>query len=106
MAAPLVSGAAAQMLTKDWSLTPEPIKARLMQSATNTFAVYSTAVDPVTGVTYTSRYDIFTIGAGYVDIWAALNSTDSVPAGSTAASPTAVFDSSANTVRVINTDTA
>jgi serine protease AprX len=106
MAAPMVSGAAALMLTKDWSLTPETIKARLMKTASKSFPLYSTAVDPVTNTSYTSQYDIFTIGAGYLDIWAALNSTDYVPPGSTAASPIAVFDPLTNTATVINANTA
>jgi len=33
----------------------------------------SFVIDPVTGQTHTSQYDIFTVGAGYLDIWAALN---------------------------------
>jgi serine protease AprX len=106
MAAPMVSGAAALMLQKDWSLTPDTIKARLMKTATKAFPLYSTAVDPVTGVSYSSQYDMFTIGAGYLDAWAALNSNDSVPAGSTAASPSAVFDPMTNTVTVNNSSTA
>jgi serine protease AprX len=106
MAAPMVSGAAALMLTKDWSLTPDTIKARLMISASKFFPVYSTAIDPVTGASYTSQYDIFTIGAGYLDIWAALNSTVSVPPGSTAASPAAVFDTAANATTIVNANTA
>jgi serine protease AprX len=105
MAAPMVSGAAALMLNKDPSLTPETIKARLMKTATKAFPSYSTAVDPVTGIMYTSQYDIFTIGAGYLDVWGALNSTDSVPAGGTAASPVAVFDSSTNTATMVNANT-
>jgi hypothetical protein len=31
------------------------------------------ATDPVTGISYNSYYDIFTIGAGYLDIEATLN---------------------------------
>jgi serine protease AprX len=98
MAAPMVSGAAALMIQRDSTLTPDTIKARLMTSSTKAFPLFSTAVDPVTGASYTSQYDIFTVGAGYLDVWGALNSTASVPAGSTAASPVAVFNSATNTV--------
>ncbi len=49
MAAPMVSGAAALMLGRDSTLTPDTVKARLMKSATKTFPLYSTAIDPVTG---------------------------------------------------------
>jgi serine protease AprX len=105
MAAPMVSGAAALMIQKDSTLTPDTIKARLMTSSTKAFPLFSTAVDPVTGASYTSQYDIFTVGAGYLDVWGALNSTVSVPAGSTAASPVAVFNSATNTVSLTNTNT-
>ena len=68
MAAPVVSGAAALMLQRDSSLSPDTVKARLMKTASKSFPAFSAAVDPVTGITYTSQYDIFTIGAGYVDV--------------------------------------
>jgi serine protease AprX len=72
MATPVVSGTVALMLQKDPTLTPDTIKARLMKTAGKTFPVSSTATDPTTGQTYTSFYDVFTIGAGYVDIAAVL----------------------------------
>jgi len=105
MATPMVSGAAALMLNKDPSLTPDTVKARLMKTATKSFPLSSTAIDPVTGAIYTSQYDIFTIGAGYLDVWGALNSNDSVPAGSTAASPIAIFKLSTAVVTVVNDKT-
>ena len=103
MAAPMVAGAAAVMLHKDWSLSPDTIKARLMRSATKTFPAFSVAIDPISGLSFTTQYDLFSVGAGYLDITAALNDTAAVDAGSTAASPTAVFDAATNTVRVVNT---
>ena len=106
MATPIVSGAAAIMLSRDPMLTPDTIKARLMKTATKSFPSYSTAIDPVTNTSFTSQYDIFTIGAGYVDIWAAVNSSVTVPAESSAASPLAVIDPSTNTVQVINSTVA
>ena len=65
MATPMVAGTAALLLQKDSTLAPDQIKARLMLTASKTFPAYSIAADPVTGDTYTSQYDIFTIGAGY-----------------------------------------
>jgi serine protease AprX len=56
----------------------------------------------VTGQTYTGQYDIFTIGAGYLDVWAALNSYDVVPAGKTALSPTAIYDPASGKVTIVN----
>jgi serine protease AprX len=79
MAAPVVSGAVALLLQKNGSLTPDQVKARLMKSAYKTFPRSSTAKDPTTGKSYTSQYDTFTVGAGYLDIPAALSSTDLAP---------------------------
>jgi serine protease AprX len=104
MATPMVSGAAALLLQKQPSLTPDQLKARLMKTASKTFPATSTAVDPDTGVTYTSQYDIFTIGAGYLDIWAALNNTDL--ATKPAFSPSVRFDSSSGSVSVITDQSA
>ncbi len=92
MAAPVVSGAAALMLQADPTLTPDTVKARLMKTASKAFPSYSSITDPSTGITYTEQYDIFTIGAGYLDIAAALASTEVVPAGLNAESPTASYD--------------
>jgi serine protease AprX len=79
MATPVVTGAVALLLQKNKSLTPDQVKARLMKSAYKTFPRSSTAKDPTTGKSYTSQYDIFTVGAGYLDIQAALSSTDLAP---------------------------
>jgi len=76
MATPVVSGAAVLLLSKNPTLTPDQVKALLMKSATKTFPASSTAVDPTTGISYTSYYDIFTVGSGYLDITTALADTD------------------------------
>ena len=78
MATPVVSGAAALMIEKDPSLTPDTVKARLMKTASKTFPVMSTATDPTTGQTYTDFYDMFTVGAGYLDVAAALTDYEEV----------------------------
>ena len=101
MATPMVSGAAALMLQQNPSLTPDQVKARLMKTATKFAPGYSTATDSVTGTVYTDEYDIFTIGAGYLNVPAALGNTD-VFTGS-ALSPTAVFNSTTNTVNLEST---
>jgi serine protease AprX len=81
-------------LQKEPALTPDQVKARLMRTAMKTFPMYSTVFDTATGAFYHAQYDIFTVGAGYLDVWAALNDTvNSPPVLGSAASPTAVFDS-------------
>jgi serine protease AprX len=72
MATPVVSGTVALMIQKDPSLTPDTVKARLMKTASKAFPASSVATDSVTGESYTSFYDAFTVGAGYVDAAAAL----------------------------------
>jgi serine protease AprX len=96
MATPMVSGAAALMIQHNPALTPDEIKARLMKTATKFAPGYTSATDPVTKVTYIDENDIFTIGAGYLDIPAALGNTD-VFTGS-AMSPTAAFNTTTNSV--------
>jgi serine protease AprX len=102
MATPMVSGTAALMLQKDSTLTPDTVKARLMKSATKTFPKSSTATDPTTGQVYTSYYDIFTVGAGYLDAWAALNNTDALPSSDTSQSPAAQYNSSTGQVQFVS----
>jgi serine protease AprX len=72
MATPVVSGAVALMLQENPTLSPDTIKARLMKTAGKNFPASSVATDPTTGLSYTSYYDVFTIGAGYLDIAAVL----------------------------------
>src|SRR5438552_4254848 len=72
MAAPMVSGAVALLLQQNPLLTPDQVKARLMKTAYKVFPSYSSYIDPKTGITYTSTYDVFTVGAGYLDVAAAL----------------------------------
>lgn len=63
MATPIVSGAAALLLQKDPTLTPDQVKARLMKTASKNFPAASIWTDPVTRTTYTASADIFTVGA-------------------------------------------
>ncbi|HXM41775.1 MAG TPA: S8 family peptidase, partial [Bryobacteraceae bacterium] len=91
MATPVVSGAAALLIQKSPSLTPDQVKARLMKTATKTFSLYTSAQDIIHHFTYNNISDLFTIGAGQVNIAAALGNTDltDVPA----ISPLAIMNS-------------
>jgi serine protease AprX len=91
MAAPMVSAAAALLLQQDRTLSPDTVKARLMKTAYKAFPSSSIATEPSTGAMYSSYYDIFTVGAGYLDIYAALMNRDSL--SEAALSPAATFDS-------------
>jgi serine protease AprX len=99
VAAPIVSGAAALLLQKTPGLTPDQVKARLMKTARKSFPATSSSTDPVTGATYNVTYDLFTVGAGYLDIPAALNNTDW--AFGTAASPKAIYDPAVGSTTVV-----
>jgi serine protease AprX len=100
MATPLVSGAVALMLQQNPSLTPDQVKARLMKTAWKGFNQYTESTDEHQNH-YSNQYDIFTYGAGYLDIDAALNNTDL--ATGVALSPTAVYDPITGTVSIVNT---
>ncbi|MFZ0418322.1 MAG: S8 family peptidase [Candidatus Sulfotelmatobacter sp.] len=104
MATGIVSGVVADVLQKSPNLTPDQVKARLMLTAYKTFPQSSSTTDPTTGITYTDQYDVFTIGAGYVDVEAALNST--ALAKGTAMSPIATFNSNTNEVTLTDDPSA
>ncbi len=87
-AAPMVSGAAALLIQQNPALTPDQVKARLMKTATKLPQVTTVAVDPATGASYYTQNDIFTVGAGYLNVQAALANTDLLARA--ALSPTAV----------------
>jgi len=99
MATPVVSGTVALMLQKDPFLTPDIVKARLMKTARKTFPSSSTAVDPLTGESYTSFYDLFTVGAGYIDAGAAL--ADHELALLSSVSPSAIYDPASQKGRLV-----
>jgi serine protease AprX len=104
MATGVVSGMVADLLQAHSTLTPDQVKARLMKTASKTFPSTSSVYDPTTGITYTSQYDIFTVGAGYVDLAAALADTE-LPTQH-AMSPTAVYNSSTGTVTLTSDSSA
>ncbi len=100
MAAAVVSGAAADLIQAQPSLTPDQVKLLLMETSSKTFPASSTVVDQTTGNIYTSSYDIFTTGAGYLDLQAAMAAIAQVPSGFTALSPVANYDGSTGDVEL------
>ena len=99
MATPIVSGAVALLLQQNPALTPDQVKARLMKTAWKNIGQYTYSHDSY-GNLYNNEYDIFTYGAGYLDINAALGDTNL--ATGVALSPTAVFNPNGS-VTVSNT---
>ncbi len=98
MATPAVAGAAALLLQQNPGLTPDQVKARLMKSAQKSLLLYATAVDKVSKLTFTQQSDIFAVGAGYLDIQAALYNTDL--ASAPALSATVTFASTTHKVKM------
>jgi serine protease AprX len=75
MATPIVTGAVALMLQQNPALTPDQVKARLMKTAWKDVGEFTSSHD-FYGNIYNNEYDLFTYGAGYLDIDAALGNTD------------------------------
>jgi serine protease AprX len=99
MATPVVSGTVALMLQQNSALTPDQVKARLMKTAWKGVGQYTSSHDSL-GNLYNNEYDLFTYGAGYLDVNSALANTDL--ASGLALSPTAVFNSNGS-VTIKNT---
>ncbi len=96
MATPIVSGTVALMLQQNSALTPDQVKARLMKTAWKGIGQYTYSHDSW-GNMYNNEYDIFTYGAGYLDVNAALGNTDL--ATGVALSQTAVLGQNGVTVK-------
>ncbi|MBY0507345.1 MAG: S8 family peptidase [Bryobacteraceae bacterium] len=97
MATPMVSAAAAMLLQRDSTLTPDQVKSRLMRTASKTFRTNTSFMDMATCQTFTAQYDLFTVGAGYLDVNAAM--ANNHKSTRMAISPYVVYD--AATRRVI-----
>jgi len=95
MATPVVSGAVALMLQQNSALTPDQVKARLMKTAWKGVGQFTYSHDSW-GNLYNNEYDLFTYGAGYLDIDAALGNTDL--ASGVALSPTVSFNANGSLV--------
>jgi len=101
MATPVVAGAAALMVQMDSSLAPDTIKARMMREAWKGYPARGNSwAHDIKKNAYMSQYDVFTIGAGYLDIQATLSDNAVVNGG--AASPTVVFDPITRNAKLLN----
>lgn len=97
MAAPMVSATAALILQQNPSFTPDQVKALLMETSDKNLLQSSVVTDPTTGQTFNEQADIFTVGAGYLDMQAALaGAATPPPAGGSAMSPLAAIDDQGN----------
>ena len=98
MSTPVVSGAVADLLQAKPGLTPGSSESSVDGIGLQNIPISSNVVDPATGENYVSYYDLFTVGAGYLDLEAALASLDQVPTGGNALSPVANYDAAAGYV--------
>jgi serine protease AprX len=102
MATPGVSGAAALMLQEQSTLTPDQVKARLMQTTYKMNLTTTSAYVPNLSQSFTSFYDMFSVGSGLLDVQTAINSTVLAPSTVGAAlSPTAVYNPQTGTVSLV-----
>lgn len=99
MATPMVSAAAAILISVNPNLTPDQVKARLMKTAYKAFPSVSTVT--VDGVTYRDYYDMFTVGAGYLDIQAALANNDVMTGNALSPSVTYTSSTDKSTLRYV-----
>jgi serine protease AprX len=101
MATPVVAGAAALLIEQNPGLTPDQVKARLMKTAQKSMVQFATALDRITQKSFNLQSDIFAVGAGYLDVQAALYNTDltSLPA----LSAIAVYNNSTHKTTITRT---
>src|SRR5437588_9648856 len=103
MATPVVAGAVALLLQQNSTLTPDQIKARLMKTAYKGLPQWTVAWVQHLFMNFTMYYDLFSVGAGYVDARAALANTDLAPAAvGSALSPSAVYNPLTGVVSLTN----
>jgi serine protease AprX len=101
MAAGIASGAVALVLQAHPNYSPDQVKELLMATAYKFPQKTSIATDATTGVSYLSTYDLFTVGAGDLDVAAALASANTPPQISMQ-SPAVTYNSRTGTVQLVS----
>ena len=102
MATPAVAGAVALMLQEQNTLTPDQVKARLMKTARKMGLLNSSAYVPHLLRSFIDYYDLFSVGAGLLDVQDAMTNNDLAPSNVGAAlSPYAVYDPSTRVVSLV-----
>lgn len=92
MATAVASGAVADLIQAAPQLTPDQVKALVMANGQRSYFPATSSVT-ADGIEYKANYDIFTVGAGYLNISSTINAAllrTRVPAG-TAMSPVASY---------------
>lgn len=97
MASAVVTRRRGHVLPAAPSLTPGQVKLLLMRTASKSVPTSSVVADDQ-GNTYTSCYDVFTIGAGYLDLQAAIAGAASVPSSGNSLSPGSSYGPSTGAV--------
>ncbi len=103
MATPVVSGAAVLLLQQNGNLTPDQVKAKLMQNSYQSFPTSTSITVAALDETFTEYYDLFSVGTGLLDLQPALSDKSVAPSNLGAAlSPSVSYDSSNNTVTLVD----
>src|SRR5271166_6744122 len=93
MATPAVAGAAALLLQEQNTLTPDQVKARLMRNSYKMGLTSTAAWVPHLSQTFTSMYDLFSVGSGLLNVQNAVADTNLATSTLGAAlSPTASYN--------------
>ena len=102
MATPMVTGAVALMLQQNSALTPDQVKARLMKTAYKSFPTSTSAYVPQLNQTFTEYYDLFSVGAGLLNMSSAISNTNLASSTVGAAlSPYVVYNPSSGTTSLV-----
>lgn len=103
MATPVVSGAAVLLLQQKSNLTPDQVKARLMQTTYQSFPTSTVITVAALDETFTEYYDLFSVGTGLLNLQPALSDNSRAPSNVGAAlSPSVTYNSSNNTVTLVD----